>query len=103
MGNTTHTLGPWHAIEYCGYWSLQREGFYSDIDDLLNEERCKNAEANARLAAAAPELLKALEGLIDYVRRDGVLFHGLNKKELAYITKDAINAIAKATGEKESA
>jgi chromosome segregation ATPase len=50
-----HTKGPWYAIDYGGYWSIQSEDEYSE-GDLLNEEKDPNAEANARLAAKAPEL-----------------------------------------------
>ena len=55
-----HTKGPWVAIEYGGYWNIQKEDAYSNTYDLLNEEKCPDAEANAKLAAAAPELLQVL-------------------------------------------
>lgn len=59
-----HTLGPWHAVEYGGKWAIQKENFYSDSDDLLDEEYCKNATANAKLVASAPELLEALKEMV---------------------------------------
>lgn len=54
-----HTPGPWYPVEYAGYWNLQSDPFYSDEDDLLNEEHCAAAGDNAKLAAAAPDLLAA--------------------------------------------
>lgn len=54
------TPGPWHAVNYGGYFNLQTTAFYSGRNDLLNEDKNKLAAENAQLAAAAPDLLKAL-------------------------------------------
>lgn len=58
-----HTKAPWFPVNYAGYWMLQTKDEYSSKDDLLNEEHSPDAEANAKLAACAPQLLKALKGL----------------------------------------
>lgn len=58
-----HTPGPWFALEYAGYYNLQTVDEYSDTNDLLNIEKDPNAEANAKLAAKAPELFQAVKGL----------------------------------------
>lgn len=77
--NKEHTPGPWE-IESFG-----------DMFEVVSEEttftvaRCTR-EADARLIAAAPELLKALEKLTDYAERNGA--HVLGFRSL----------IAKATG-----
>ncbi|GAB4003107.1 hypothetical protein GCM10028807_62890 [Spirosoma daeguense] len=55
-----HTPGPWFAVNYAGFLILQTEPFYGE-SDLLNESICKEAEANARLMAAAPDLLEQLK------------------------------------------
>lgn len=96
--NTKHTPGPWRievgdadgarALQWPTIQSESREivgteGFYGDIEEDI---------ANARLAAAAPELLEALETLVamdDCGMGVTGWDHGFNK---------ARAAIAKATG-----
>lgn len=56
---TKHTPGPWYPVEFSGYWTVRDDRFY-ESRDLLNEEDCSRAEANAKLIATAPELLEAL-------------------------------------------
>lgn len=76
---TKHTPGPWFAVNYSGYYSLQKEDYYSDKDDLLNEEKCPDAEANAKLAAAAPDLLEVLQKVIHAIQHSnmkGTILHG---------------------------
>lgn len=62
-----YTKAPWVAVQYANFWNLQKEGFYSDTDNLLDEDKNIDAEANAKLAAAAPELLHALIKLKQWV------------------------------------
>lgn len=61
------TPGPWHVVEYAGFYDLQQDPFYSDEDNLLDEAKNDNAEYNAKLAAAAPDLLEALISLKNWV------------------------------------
>ena len=73
---TEHTKGPWHVG---GTWSMGNRGettqttvIYSD-DCIPLVQTCwgegyrgkKESEANAHLVAAAPELLEALEDIVD--------------------------------------
>lgn len=84
---SAHTRGPWEAIETRVYFPNLLGGF--DI------RKCPNAEANARLIAAAPDLLVQLSALLAMCERqtdfnddgDGAMF------------ERARAAIAKATGE----
>lgn len=94
MSETKHTPGPWCL---------------SDESPMIIQDECKvivgsastypnsgyfpgqkEAEANARLIAAAPELLEACEGLLGLAERDGWLHVAVNA---------ARAAIAKAKGE----
>lgn len=70
-----HTPGPW------------------GIDDPLSPARHEEAEANARLIAAAPDLLAACKALLDVSLQGGA--------QARYQARaDAIEAIAKAEGRK---
>lgn len=68
----THTKGPWHVRE--GMERAPQRVFDSD-GGLVAEahslretvsERLTEAQANARLIAAAPDLLEALRVVVDY-------------------------------------
>lgn len=54
--STEHTPGPWKAFGTAVYFPGIRGGF-----DLRS---CPNPEANARLIAAAPDLLDALKEVV---------------------------------------
>ena len=71
-----HTKGPWEAHE--------TEVYFPHCAGGLSVRHCPDAEANARLIAAAPELLEALERLIK-LRDDGL-------SNDYYLFKDAIDA-----------
>jgi hypothetical protein len=73
--NAKHTPGPWE-VDHAGYGS--RAGFVVDeyfvrhrdvadnvaiASDIVDPATQKPSEANARLIAAAPELLQALQAL----------------------------------------
>jgi len=76
--NAKHTPGPWKARKIAGYTA------YWAVDAPRVEDRepqvCKvsgglyidapQTEANARLIAAAPELLEALEGMLNNLWQD---------------------------------
>lgn len=78
-----HTPGPWSVGN-----GSRVTGFTVKIatDELLVGGRGLTSEANARLIAAAPELLEALQRLVDVVDPEST---GWN---------EAVAAIAKATG-----
>ncbi len=84
--DTKHTPGEWH-IEKSGTGKYNRVFTIYGTDNLC--EKCgkgdgqwlicetlesavgyKKAEANAKLIAAAPELLEALQGILDIGKRD---------------------------------
>jgi methionine synthase II (cobalamin-independent) len=103
--NTQHTPGPWtysrSAVQY-GDWRFyvaQAEGapytpHYSDVATLIaetvNDERRSIQEANARLIAAAPDLLEALKRLMGGTT---------TLQDAQEAAQQARAAIAKATGE----
>ncbi len=82
--------GPWKA--HTGQ-ALGADNYQITSDDLPFSFAMVTGEANARLIAAAPELLEALEGLVELHRRDDYVGMAKHYQDLA----DA--AIAKATGE----
>lgn len=75
-----HTPGPWVAHETLVLFPKNAGGF-----DIRN---CPNPESNARLIAAAPDLLDAIRAFVDH----GTCFSEDDMRE-------ARAAIAKATGE----
>ena len=104
-----HTPGPWEAREHSdgSHWFVDWDGGWTAGDEL--------SEANARLIAAAPELLEACEAcfgmlylatdVIDKARRqqwDGVRctdLHVIDLQTCRNTYNAARAAIAKATGE----
>jgi hypothetical protein len=87
-----HTPGPWSANEYlpgdCWHISYGKRGNW--IAEVAVDGDQKGAAADARLIASAPDLLEALQSLLD------ILAEG-------FISETHIDAaraaIAKATGE----
>lgn len=70
MINFKGTKTDWHAIEFAGIIILKDEEFYEgknilDYDDVGQVV----ADANAKLAIAAPVLLKALEKIVEMNRQ----------------------------------
>ncbi len=63
----TPTPGPWYAVNYAGYINLQTEDKYTGIN-LLDMDKCASAEANGRLAAAAPTLLTLLSKFVSFAK-----------------------------------
>ena len=53
---SNHAPGPWYAVKCANWWNLQRFPDY-EAANLLDSEDFVEAEANAKLAARAPELL----------------------------------------------
>ena len=67
---TKHTLGPWKAVRNASFWEvvtpstgqrLEQANEYSPSLAYVWGEGEEQAEANARLIAAAPDLLEVLE------------------------------------------
>jgi len=56
-----YTKGPWSHIEYAGFFQIQKEPFYNIDDDLLDREKCHEAENNALLCSLAPEMYETLK------------------------------------------
>lgn len=94
---TNHTPGPWHVVKTCdpsALWHLAICGLRSTTDTRTTTiAMIRDSEANARLIAAAPELLEALEALV--VQED---WHGEDVPPESPIGK-ARAAIAKARGQ----
>lgn len=75
----THTPGPWETSSNGTDWDVCQENAGDMIADLKD---CPNAQANARLIAAAPDLLTAcrcaladLEGIMPEFEPDGDRTH----------------------------
>lgn len=84
-----HTPGPWQVVEFGGSFVVMDDAYF----DMLNTFCNPNALANAKLAAASPDLYEALSELIaDYEKSD---FDVVGKNE-ALIEK-AKAALKKAT------
>lgn len=75
MSEIKHTPGPWNAKHNGQYWEIRGPeiGYFSEqIGDACASEFIGGmkanpvSEANARLIAAAPELLERLEELLEY-------------------------------------
>lgn len=59
------TPGPWYAVGYSGYFSLQTQPYYGSEYDILNLEVRYRAKENAQLAASAPILYNSLKTIIE--------------------------------------
>lgn len=100
--STKHTQGPWefytepqpNGLPIVGTRGLMVAMLAHSIN---HEAQRETALANARLIAAAPELLKALQALVDAYEKDAAeAFHQPWLKPVAIAARAAI---AKATGE----
>jgi len=93
---STHTPGPWtfsQGAEYGDFrfYVAQADGapytpHYSDVATLIaetvNDERKSIQEANARLIAAAPDLLEACQTFAEWLRREDAGFdHKTHNRE----------------------
>jgi hypothetical protein len=81
-----HTKGPWHVFKDSSIYSKHADYTLAEIVAGMTDEEC---DANARLIAAAPELLEALQRLCA---------DELHTQEK---WNNARAAIAKATGEQK--
>ena len=101
---SAHTPGPWVAVKNSCFWDINIAGSWLTVADACASKHLPdgdNGEANARLIAAAPELLEALkEMLVDYDDASGE-WSGSDVIAKAYrIIDKARAAIAKAEGER---
>jgi hypothetical protein len=101
MNKTKHTPGPWEigallgdpdgkSYEYPTIYRINEDGSTTYVADIMGANS-PQAMPNARLIAAAPDLLEVLEEVESRMARHGsgdVLFHSR-----------VMAAIAKATGE----
>lgn len=103
VSNATHTPGPWIAVESLAIRTTNgstlaqvRWDDFWDGDDIAARPRRddEQAKANARLIAAAPELLEALEGVL---RTEDSRFR-LSDDDWSVFRQLARSAIAKARG-----
>jgi hypothetical protein len=96
----THTPGPWMPVDAewlmsqrtgmgFRYFPVRAAGQTWDIANVFSDEDDSEMAANARLIAAAPELLAALKNHLPW-QEEPVQGWGL--------WKDAVDAIAKAEG-----
>lgn len=102
---TKHTKGPWQVLYSSNKYPSIHSGptqtpvavlyeYVSETDrDLLN-----NAEANAHLIAAAPELLKALKSILEVTESGALLATLKNRACSELLVSDLKKAIAKAEG-----
>jgi Na+/phosphate symporter len=92
--NTNHTPGPWHAVEYAGYWQIQTsENYDDDHIQVLDVESTESAPANAALCAAAPEMLEVLQmvaEMLEPLRHDIAYFTKEEEGRILYVIKKAI-------------
>lgn len=69
---TRFTPGPWHPVEYAGFWNIRTQPFYDDGVDVNNADDVGYVQStiNAFLCAAAPDLLEALNFIICNIEHD---------------------------------
>ena len=92
---SNHTPGPWGIdINSVGEYLISAGPIGTPVDYLAVITNRKRSKANARLIAAAPELLEAVEAASDY-------FHDFTEsdQEETDLAKLMRAAIAKAKGE----
>jgi len=88
MTDNQHTPGPWRAKGHC----IETEEYSFNWVASVQTSNVPEWEANARLIAAAPELLDALQSILD-IEPSGLS----NEERQLYALARA--AIAKATGQ----
>ena len=106
-----HTPGPWRAERIGGAWRGSKEKGMAfrveapesstaknwDVAVIYNKPLFEDAQANARLIAAAPDLLAALTRLLSYAEQYGGYKPGSVGEHL-YVA-EARDALAKARGQ----
>lgn len=100
MSQSKHTLSPWHVLDHPNkeYFVYGPDGnLVANCDGWINHTLA-DKQANARLIAAAPELLEACKGMIETLMGHDAAWEALTiqQKARAITMKEAIK---KATGE----
>lgn len=100
--NAQHTPGPWTAGKYAtrAQWSLRGDGdrrslglYDATKSSTLSPEE---SEANARLIAAAPDLLRVLQSLATFLSRPSA---ATSVREI--MLGEVRSVVAKATGQEQ--
>lgn len=94
-----HTPGPWYPVEYAGFWHIQKADFYTEAD-VLNEDHYREAEANAKLCASAPDLLSENQKLkqtnrelLEALERIGKAIDNANNSDFSQKSIDELNRL----------
>lgn len=91
------TQGPWEtSVNAEGQWDVCAEDGGDMIADL--SECPENAEANARLIAAAPDLLAALEWALPFVEKHENTFPGGSRQQLMEAKLAEVRAVLAKAG-----
>lgn len=85
----TYTPAPWYAVNYGGWLHLQNSDYY-DGKDILDQNKCSLAIANAQLASCAPDLLEALQKLVSDWEGVSDVFPNLLNEEAYMKAKEVI-------------
>ena len=109
LAATPYTPKPWKILDESGDSSKQDEIIIMGWDENAGESfdiahviigEGVDAQANAKLIAAAPELLEALEGFVILYKQGQLVLEG-DKDGNDPLVALAIKAITKATGEEK--
>lgn len=93
--NANHTPGPWFIEKNGNYIDITAsEGSGFKSERYMRVRGCIEL-SDARLIAAAPELLEALVNMVEWIQPDGSFPDNLTVRSAI---KEAHTAIAKATG-----
>lgn len=102
---TKHTSGPWNVgrktanetwCVWAGKLRIAWIDFWGEQIESGNFKSESEQQANARLIAAAPELLAALEKIVRL--KDCIVLSGATDADKTMFWSDVNDAIAKATG-----
>jgi hypothetical protein len=90
--NTQHTAAPWEVSEgYTNIWAKSPLGARVRLADVTKHSSMNGIDykANAKLMAAAPDMLAAIESFLHSVENEGVI-HGRVSGSVE-LAKEAIN------------
>jgi len=95
----THTPGPWCLFDYGEGWHINQAGGPGFIGSLPRyKHREKECEANANLIAAAPDLLEALDSIMEICSQGRQIYPATMAERVAEVLITARAAIAKSRG-----